>query len=234
MTRFSVIIPSLNEEESIGRCIDAVRGINSTVEIIVADGGSADRTLEIAQSRGVIVCHSSMGRGPQMNSGAALATGEILLFLHADTFLPAGAFDCLSAIFRNSQAKIGIFGLTFDTKHWLLGLGLLEKLSVVGPRWLRFGDSTITIRRDFFQSLGGFPDQPLFEDIELLRRAARAVRIYRIPMKVTTSARRFVENGVVRQLARNIYYTLEYFTGTPAELISSNDPIIKEFIKRTE
>jgi rSAM/selenodomain-associated transferase 2/rSAM/selenodomain-associated transferase 1 len=215
--RFSVIIPTLNEEEAIGRCLDAVRDIDPAVEIIVADGGSTDRTVELAENHGVVVCRCSRGRGRQMNAGASLAKGDVLLFLHADTFLPAGAFNRLSSILTEDHVELGVFGLTFDMKHWLLGLGLLERLSVIGPKWLRFGDSSITIRRDFFRSLGGFPDQPLFEDLELLRRAARRTRIERIPMKVTTSARRFIDNGVVRQLARNVYYTARYFFGTPPE-----------------
>ncbi len=220
MIRFSVIIPTLNEEKAIGKCIEAVRGIETTVEIIVSDGGSADRTVEVAESHGVVVCRSPKGRGRQMNAGASLAKGDILLFLHADTFPPGGAFNRLTSIFSDSGVKIGVFGLSFDMKHWLLGLGLLERLSAVGPGWLRFGDSSITIRRDFFQSLGGFPDQPLFEDLELLRRAARITRIKRIPMKVVTSARRFVDSGVVRQLIRNVYYTARYFTGTSPETLA--------------
>ena len=219
MITFSVIIPTLNEEETIGQCIDAIRVLSPGVEIIVSDGGSADRTVEIALGRGIRLCTGSRGRGAQMNAGAAMATGEVFIFLHADTFLPVGAFNRLSATFIDDRVQVGIFGLTFDIKHWLLGSGLLERLSTIGPLWLHFGDSSITIRRNFFQSLGGFPDQSLFEDLELLRRAARRTHIKRFPIKVTTSARRFVDNGIVKQLVRNVYNTLRYFAGrSPVEL----------------
>ena len=218
--RFSVVIPTLNEEEAIGRCIDAVRTIDSGVEIIVADGGSSDRTAAIAEDRGAIVCQSVKGRGRQMNAGAAAAGGEVLLFLHADTILPNGAFERLGKIFSDGRANIGVFGLTFDRKHWLLGLGLLERLTAFGMKFFRFGDSCITVRKGFFTTLGGFPQQSLFEDLELLRRASRKTRIHRFPMKVTTSARRFTGNGVVRQLLQNVVYMARYLLGADPEKLA--------------
>ncbi len=218
-TRFSVVIPTLKEEMAIGHCIDAVRTLDPNVEIIVADGGSSDRTIEIAETRGAIVCQSTSGRGRQMNAGAALASGEVILFLHADTFLPEGTFKYLSTIFNADQMKIGVFRLSFDRKHFLLGL--MEKLTAFDLGYMRFGDSCITVRRDFFRALGGFPYQCLFEDLELLRRASRTTRVRHFPMKVTSSARRFIENGVMRQLLRNIYYTARYLLGASPEKLAA-------------
>ena len=217
--RFSVVIPTLNEEEVLGTCLDAIRDLDPSVEIIVADGGSSDRTVDIAEDRGVVVCRCPRGRGLQMNAGAAVASGDVILFLHADTLLPAATFERLPAIFDDDRVKIGVFRLSFDRKHFLLGF--LEKLTALDLGFFRFGDSCITIRKDFFRSLGGFPGQRLFEDLELLRRASRLTRIRHFPMKVTTSARRFIENGVARQLCRNIYYTARYLLGSSPDALAA-------------
>ncbi|APV43972.1 transferase 1, rSAM/selenodomain-associated/transferase 2, rSAM/selenodomain-associated [Dehalogenimonas formicexedens] len=218
MTLFSVIIPTLNEQSIIGQCIDGVRKLGPDVEIIVADSGSTDSTTEIARGRGAKVISSSPGRGGQMNAGAAVAGGDILVFLHADTFLPEGAFARLAAFFRDPQTEIGVFHLKFDSRHWLLKL--LERLSGVRPYWFRFGDSSITVRRTVFMELGGFPDQPLFEDLEFLRKANRKTRVILFPLYVTTSARRFTHTGICRQTFRNILLTLHYLAGAAPKGLS--------------
>lgn len=212
MIRFSVIIPTLNEEDRVGGCIDAVHGIDPDVEIIVSDGGSTDRTLEVALGRGAKVCNGLKGRGTQMNAGAAIATGDVLVFLHADTLLPTRAFHQLAIQFSDRKTKIGVFRLKFDARHFLLGL--LERLSAVRPFWFRFGDASITVRRDFFMSLGGFPNQPLFEDLEFLHKASLKAPVTLFPFCITTSSRRFLENGIARQLFRNILFTVRYFAGS--------------------
>ena len=117
---FSVIIPTLNEENVIRSCLDNVDSASHDVEIIVADGGSTDRTIDIAREQNAIVCNSETGRGLQCNTGAAAASGEILVFLHADTRLPKNAFTKLAEIFKNERVNIGTFFVSFDINHWLL------------------------------------------------------------------------------------------------------------------
>lgn len=217
--RYSVVIPALNEAAAIGRCIEAVRAENAEAEIIVADGGSADRTPLVAAEHGAAVCHAPRSRGRQCNAGAKTATGDIIIFLHADTTLPPGAFEYLDGLFSDPEVKIGTFGLAFDRRHWLLGL--ISAYTSVHRGRQRFGDATITIRKEFFRELGGFPDQKLFEDYELLRRAGRQSRIHRFPLKVTTSTRRFEERGPLRQLVINSWFTTRYIMGTPPDKLAA-------------
>jgi rSAM/selenodomain-associated transferase 2/rSAM/selenodomain-associated transferase 1 len=215
--RFSVIVPALNEAPRISECIREIRKLDPGVEIIVADGCSTDDTFRIASGQGAVVCSSGRGRGPQCNAGAALACGEILVFLHADTRLPENAFPLLDSVFRDEKVQLGVFKLSFDVHHWLLNLyPLLLRLNL--PH-LRFGDQCIVVCRSFFQFLGGFPDCALFEDSGLARKASRHTRIRIFPATVVTSARRFIRNGVVRQLLRNTSYLFRYLLGAdPDEL----------------
>ena len=217
--RFSVVIPTLNEEAVIGQSIDAIRAEHAAAEIIVADGGSADGTVRIAESRGVTVCHAPRGRGTQSNAGAAAASGDVIIFLHADTALPPGAFQYLADLFADPEVKTGTFGLKFDRRHWLLGL--ISAYTSMHRGKQRFGDAGITIRKDFFHQCGGFPDQKLFEDYELLRRAGKKTCLIRFPLKVTTSARRFEERGPLRQLVLNSWFTARYMLGAPAEKLAA-------------
>ena len=210
---FSVIIPTLNEAEAIGACIAHINSGQSNVEIIVVDGGSSDDTVAIAESAGVKVVHTGPCRGLQCNYGAATAAGEILIFLHADTILPDGAFDCLSQIFSKDEVKIGNFEIVFDTKHWFLRF--LSFLSRHDMGFFRFGDQGIVICKSLFDKLGGFPNWTLFEDFQLIRAARKETRIHRFPIAVVTSARRFVKNGIIRQQVKNVYFTIQYLLGVP-------------------
>ncbi len=208
---FSVIIPTLNEAETIGACISSIVSEQSNAEIIVVDGGSSDDTAVIAETAGATVLHTEPCRGLQCNLGAATAAGEIIVFLHADTILPRDAFNYLSEIFSKDEVKIGNFGIVFDTKHWFLRL--LSFLANFDMGLFRFGDQGIVIRKSLFDDLGGFPNWMLFEDFELIRAARKQTRVYRFPVSVVTSARRFVKNGIIRQQIKNVYYTIQYMLG---------------------
>lgn len=215
---FTVVIPTLNEEACIGECIASVRRSGHVGEIVVADGGSLDRTAEIAAAQGAVVYDSRPGRGAQCNAGAAVATGDVLVFLHADSQLPPGAFEMLVRTFSDPRVEIGTFRLAFDRRHWVLQLGCL--LSRLDRGLFRFGDQCIVVRKPLFQALGGFREWRLFEDLDFTRRARRRTKMHRFPMTVTTSARRFVRNGVVRQQARDAWYTLLYMLHVPPETIA--------------
>jgi rSAM/selenodomain-associated transferase 2 len=212
-----VIIPTLNEEENIRACIAVVRAANQDVEILVADGGSQDQTVAIARKEGALVCHASPGRGEQCNAGANLACGEILLFLHADSRLPTIAFILLREFFQDDQVEIGTFRLKFDHDHWLLALyAIFSRFDTI---FTRFGDQCIVVRRPFFDALGGFPDWPLFEDVKLLQMARQSTRIHSFPAQVTTSARRYLRGGVVRQQLINLRCMIRYLLGvSPAQI----------------
>ena len=216
---FSVIIPTLNEEPNIRRCLAHVRTIDPDVEIVVADGGSADRSLHIAEEAGAVVCRSGCGRGIQMNAGAALASGDILLFLHADTRLPPETFRVLREFFEDENVQVGTFRVAYDARHPLLDM--YTRIARYDSMFSSFGDQCIVARRRFFESLGGFPQWPLFEDVHFLRMARRNTRIYKFPATVTTSARRLRENGFVRQLGRDVWYIVQYWLGVPAEQLAA-------------
>ena len=204
----SVIIPAFNEERSILSCIRRVRFLDPCVEIIVADGGSTDNTVRLARPEGVRVVTAAKGRGIQCNSGAACASGTIVLFLHADTRLPDGAFGFLQSFFQRDDVKVGTFRLSFDASHWLLkSYAYFSRFDSV---LTRFGDQCIVVRRDFFDSLSGFPDWPLFEDVHFLRLARRKTRVHSFPIAVATSARRYLKNGIVRQQLRNALLVVRF------------------------
>jgi rSAM/selenodomain-associated transferase 2/rSAM/selenodomain-associated transferase 1 len=216
---FSVIIPTLNEESAIHSCLTRTKRLGPDVEIIVADGGSTDSTVKIARQLGVRVCKSPRGRGIQCNAGADIATGDVLVFLHVDTRLPDAAFQNLRQIFSSPRVQCGTFRISFDLNHWFLRF--LSFMSQFDLGVFRFGDQCLVVRKSFFQSVGGFPDWRLFEDIEFVRRARRKSRIRRFPMTVATSARRFQQNGVIRQHAKNTWYTVRYLLGTSPEELAA-------------
>ncbi len=215
--RFSVIIPTLNEASNIAGCVAAVRALDPNVEIIVADGGSSDGTAALAAAAGAVVVDAPRGRGSQCNAGAARASGNVLVFLHADTTLPSDAFELLRAILVDPTVRIAKFRLSFDVHDWLLDIA--ARLMWFDSLLTSFGDQGIVIRRDFFAELGGFPDWPLFEDVRLFELARARTDVYVVPAEVVTSARRFLENGVLQQLLHDLWLWLQYLFGvSPYEL----------------
>lgn len=216
--RLSVIIPTLNEEKHLGATLASIRREIPTAEIIVVDGGSTDRTGDLAQAERVdrwIV--AERGRGRQCARGAREASGAWFLFLHADTRLGEGAGGAIAVFSRRPGAAVANFRLRFAQASFFL------KLSAFWTRFdtvcTRFGDQGILIRREVYLSLGGFPDWPLFEDVELLRRARRLGRVPSLLPAVVTSARRFHTTGQMkRQLANGILLTRFLLGASPERL----------------
>lgn len=214
----SVIIPTLNEERGLSHCLQNVRTAFPEAEIIVCDGGSSDQTCRIAQGGGALVCRAPRGRGVQLNAGAGMARGEILLFLHADTLLPADASYQITHFFQRPRAQIATFRMRFDHAHWLLGV--YSYFTRFDSVFTSFGDQGLAVRKTFFNVLGGFPGWPLFEDVRLLQSARRKTRIYTFSCEVITSARRFQQNGFVRQQLRNGWYMLRYLCGVAPDRLA--------------
>jgi rSAM/selenodomain-associated transferase 2/rSAM/selenodomain-associated transferase 1 len=217
--RISIIIPTLNEAGSIEATLrEAERGFN--LEIIVADGQSQDETVQIARARGAIVLATPSGRASQMNAGAALATGDILLFLHADTRLPLG-FDVLirQALAQPSTVG-GAFELSIDAPS--SGLRKIERLANWRSRRLHlpYGDQGIFMRADVFWGLGGFPDMAIMEDFEMARRLGKRGKVAIIPQPVITSARRWVTLGIGRTTLINQMVIAAYLLGVSPSRIS--------------
>lgn len=219
MLRFSVVIPTLGEETTIQQCVSHVRDINPEIEIIVADGGSTDRTVQLAREAGAAICRARRGRGTQMNAGAAIASGDVVLFLHADTRLPPNAFTVLVDFFQDGNVQVGTFQVTYVPNHPALALySILARHDTI---FSTFGDQCIVVRKQFFTSLGGFPDWPLFEDVHFIRMAREKTRIYKFPATVTTSSRRLQQNGILRQLARDVWYVVQYLREVPPEQLAA-------------
>ncbi len=153
-----------------------------------------------------------------MHIGASAAKDDILLFLHADTRLSAEAVTVLRQVLSTPDFSAGTFRLAFDNK------GMMYRLYAFGSRiesrWTTFGDQGILIRRSLYEQLGGFPPWPLLEDVELLSRARRVSPIIALPADVVTSARRFEQNGRIRQQVRNAAIVLRYFLGANPERLA--------------
>lgn len=215
--KFSIIIPTLNEENVIRRCIRETRSTAPDAEIIVADGKSLDKTVKIAEEEGALVCVSTKGRGSQLKSGSDLASGDVLVFLHADTQLSGNAFEEISTWFSNNQSEMGVFQLEFDVKHPILRL--YEKITALNFFFI-FGDRCIAIKKSFLTRIGGFPDLPLYEDLSLISKVRKFGTLHRFKNYVTTSSRRYLNHGIVRQELADIWYTAQYLLGVPVERLS--------------
>ncbi len=215
--RISVIIPVLNEEENIREVIGRLRG--TEVEIVVADGGSKDRTVTICEQAGVKTVHSSRGRAAQMNAGASAASGKIFLFLHADTHLPDEFEDRVKeAILDGAVAGAFLFGTNIETPS----MGVIENATHFRAYRLGivFGDQAIfTTRKAFFRA-GGYPEQPIMEDYELWKRLGRVGKRKLIPLSVITSTRKWEQQGVWRTTLINQAVTWLYMLGVSPEWLA--------------
>ena len=216
--RISIIIPTLNESATIARSLSSTRSA-SDVDVIVVDAGSRDETVELAISCGAKVISSAPGRARQMNAGAAVATGDVLLFLHADTCLSQGFDSHVRRIMAQPCAAAGAFELRIDAP--LHGLRIIERLANWRSRRLHlpYGDQAIFLRADVFRDIGGFPEIPIMEDFELIRRLRRRGRIVIAPVPAVTSGRRWEELGLLRTTLINQGILLAYHLGmTPSHI----------------
>ena len=197
----SVVIPTLNEAAQIEATLHSVLTQPGPVEVIVVDGGSDDSTVPRAQAHARVL-EATRGRAQQMNAGAADATGDVLLFLHADTHLPEGALDAVRSAFAEPGVSAGCFRTTFDAEGFWMRLWSLR----LWMRWhrLAFGDRAPFVRREAFEAIGGFPEQPIFEDLELVRRLRRQGRFVFLDEAVVTSARRYQRHGAMGQQLHNL------------------------------
>ncbi|HEY9671279.1 MAG TPA: TIGR04283 family arsenosugar biosynthesis glycosyltransferase [Waterburya sp.] len=224
--KISIIIPVLNEAATIEATLTRLQGIPD-VEIIVVDGGSRDETVVLAKrccekfavAWEFKVISAAAGRARQMNAGAAIATGDILLFLHADTQLPPNFDTLVRQALQSPDTIAGAFELRIDAN--LRGLRLIEKIVNMRSRFfsLPYGDQAIFLKATTFYEFGGFPELPIMEDFELMVCLRRQGRITIAPSSVLTSGRRWQRLGVVKTTLINQLVVAGYFLGiSPTEL----------------
>jgi rSAM/selenodomain-associated transferase 2 len=221
--RFSVIIPVFNEEAAINHTLKHVESIRETgvSEIIVVDGDPAGKTIGTIRDEKVIATIAPKGRGNQMNAGAALAKGNILVFLHADTRLPPHAFTLIGSSLSNPLYGAGAFDLAISSPRPIFRL--IEKTASLRSRLTRipYGDQVLFFRKDYFESLGTFATIPIMEDVEIMRRIKKqGDRIVFIDQPATTSARRWEQEGVLFCTLRNWFLISLYLFGVSPDRLA--------------
>jgi rSAM/selenodomain-associated transferase 2/rSAM/selenodomain-associated transferase 1 len=216
--QLSIIIPTLNEAHSIQRLLKSLQ--DDRIEVIVVDGGSHDRTVELATAMPVTVLQTMAGRAIQMNTGAQIARGDILLFLHADTRLPPKFVSLVMQTLAQPETVAGAFDLQIDSRQ--MGVRWIEQ----GVKWrshglqLPYGDQAIFLKAETFRAVGGFPELPIMEDFELIRRLQTQGKIAIAPAAVVTSGRRWEKVGIVQTTFINQFVIAAYFLGIPSEQIA--------------
>jgi rSAM/selenodomain-associated transferase 2 len=220
MRKLSIIMPALDEGEGIAATLDALAGMRALgVEVIVVDGGSRDATVQRARLRADRVVPAPRGRASQMNAGAEKASGDVLLFLHADTRLPTDADHVVLNELERSGRAWGRFNVKIDGRHPLLAvvawlMNLRSRLTGVAT-----GDQAMFVKRETFAEVGGFPVIDLMEDIALSKRLKRVSRPLCLRQRVVTSGRRWEQHGVLSTVVLMWRLRLAYYFGAdPAEL----------------
>jgi rSAM/selenodomain-associated transferase 2 len=210
----SVIIPALNEEDNIRSSIEGVMNEGCDCQIIVADGGSSDRTAECAKGYpGVSFIQSQRGRGKQMNMGVAAASGDILLFLHADTMLETGWSAEILSVLEDASISGGAF--TFSIGSLLWKYRMVEAWVKIRCKLclLPYGDQAIFVRKSAFDLIGGYKNIPLMEDVDFIGRLKKQGKIVILNKKAITSERRWSKNGLIKTAVMNQLILLLYKFG---------------------
>ena len=215
----SVVIPALNEAGELAETVKRARAVSQVREVIVVDGGSQDGTIQIAEQIGSRVFCAAAGRGGQFRRGAQEAVGDVVVFLHADTWLPPNAGDAALKCLENQAVVGGGFWKVFRDPT-LLMRGSRIKCAIrfyLGRRFM--GDQAMFARRTVLESIGGVPDVPLMEEFELCRKLRAVGRLALANTTVITSGRRFAKHGTIRTYALMWRVMISYWLGkSPAEL----------------
>ena len=216
----SIIVPTLNEATNLPKLLPAAEKVK---ELIVVDGGSSDNTVLIAKELGfrVIEETSSGGRGAQLNTGAANASGPLLLFLHADTLLPLEFPDAVKTCLSKSGNILGSFRL--QVRNSSISLKIVLMFTNIRSKFLQlpYGDQSLFIRKQDFIELGGFPVVPIMEDYIFVKQAKKKGKIVTLDQAVTTSARRWQRLGVFRTTLTNQLVVLGYYLGVKPKKLAA-------------
>lgn len=217
LSALGIVIPALNAADGLAACLDAL--LAHAGDVVVVDGGSRDATRAIALAHGARLVDSPAGRGRQLAAGAGAVRGDWLLFVHADTVLQPGWADAVAQFLPGPTDRAGYFQLSFDQDGG--GAARVARLANwrAGLLGLPYGDQGLLIHRDFYQALGGYPDEPLMEDVILVRRIGRR-RLALLPGTARTSAARYRRDGWWLRPLRNLSCLALFFLGLPPSLIA--------------
>lgn len=228
----SVIIPTHNEELTIRRTLDALSRLVNISEIVIVDGGSTDKTIEIIENYAhkkpfQLVKIADANRGRQLHEGTKYATGDIFWFLHADTRPVQGCARQIKQFMRYDEIVGGNFEIVFDGDgRWARFLTwLYPQLRSIG---LVYGDSAMFARREIYEKIGGFRDLPLFEDVDLYKKLLKKGEFKHINLRVTTSSRRFENSSFLWTFARWSIFQGLYWLGVPPRLLAKRYKAIRE------
>lgn len=225
-----MIIPVFKEENCINATIGSLVKMkgNHSVEIIVVDGDPGGSTIQCINEPNVILMTTEKGRAIQMNKGAAKASGDILLFLHADTILPEKGFDKIKSVMETGKHAAGAFNYDINSRN--LFLRFIYYTSYLRSKISRitYGDQGIFIRKDYFEKIGGYPEIPIMEEVELMKKIKKnKEKIYILKDGVKTSARRYEEEGIIYGWLRNHRMRILYFFGVSPERLVKYYPDIR-------
>lgn len=222
----SIIVPVLNEETALPGFLGQFKELKreTDFEIIISDGGSSDRTVDIAMRNcclgSVRVITAPKGRAKQMNEAARLATGNILLFLHADTYLPTGALWAITNSMSDEKVVGGRFKVKLDNVaplYRLIGMMINLRDGLFGGFT---GDQAIFIRKDVFEKLGGFKEIELCEDLDMARRLKKEGKVIQLPLLVTTAARRWEKRGPIKTILLMWLIRILFYAGVMPEKLA--------------
>ncbi|MEE9552141.1 MAG: TIGR04283 family arsenosugar biosynthesis glycosyltransferase [Gammaproteobacteria bacterium] len=215
MKKISIIIPTLNEEKQIERCLASVRALHSRGhEIIVVDGGSEDETCSQVKDLADKIIPHSRGRATQMNVGAHAACGEIFIFLHADTCLPDDADTYINDELNEDIEFWGRFNVRLSGRHWLfriIEICMNMRTRITG---IVTGDHAIFMSKTLYNNVGGFPEIALMEDIAISSKLKHIVHPVCLKQSVVTSSRRWEENGIIKTILKMWWLRLAFFLGS--------------------
>lgn len=213
----SVVIPTWNEAEELPEALRRLKEVSGIREVIVADGGSTDGTRAAAEAGGAEWMDAPRGRGRQLRAGCAAATGDVVVMLHADTWVPASLGDAVHQSLRRSDVVGGGFWKVFRRPTWLMRGSRFKCWLRLKAGGLVLGDQGIFVRREVLERIGGVPDLPIMEEFELCRRLRKEGQLVLASATVVTSERRFRQLGVLRTYARMWRVSLAYQAGVAPE-----------------